>query len=180
MISRVTVSPERRLAILAMAKFAVIGLLLGTVIGVGMSLDGETKWSILFAPPLFAALGACTLGAVVAISWWLFPGRVTYSVGEGCLTAKRGKWVRRRVPLARISKIDFNEDVEPVDLIFTGWFGFTSAMPQLLITLNSTEGRWDPSNGAVEHFPRILLAGRAQARALHRLRQSAGLGQTET
>ena len=171
---RVTVRPDRRLALLAMAKLAGVSALVGVAVGVGMTLDGEPKWFLLAAPAGLAGFGAVTLGVLVALMWWAFPGRVTYTVADGFLTARRGNWTRKRIPIDRVAEIEFDQQIEWSDLVFSGWFGWISPIPMLLVTMTATTDRWDPSNGAVEPLPRILVSGAGQVEALRQLRE-AGL-----
>lgn len=162
---RMTIRPDRRLALLAMAKLAGVGGLVGLIVGVGMTLDGETKWSLLAGPAALAGLSASTLGLLLAITWWLLPGHVTYAVVDGFLTAHRGTRTRRRIAVERIANIDFDQHVAWTDLVFSGWFGYVSPLPALLVTMGATPNRWDPDNGAVIALPRILLCGVRQATA---------------
>ena len=108
----VTVRPDRRLALLALAKFAGLGAMIGLVVGVGMTLDGETKWSLLLGPLTLAAGGAATLGCFMALIWWIFPGQVTYAVVDGYLVARRGRRLRKRIAVERIAEIEFDEDID--------------------------------------------------------------------
>lgn len=124
-------------------------------------------------------MGAATLGPFLALTWWLLPGPVTYSVADGFLTARRGNWLRKRLPLDRIAGLDFDAEVHWSDLIFSGWFTWDSAIPSLSVTMTSTANRWDPSNSAVEELPCILLSGEHQRRALRELREALGQLPTE-
>ena len=171
----VTVRPDRRLALLALAKFAGLGSLLGAVVGVGMALDGESTWSLLAAPAVLAAVASATVGAVVALIWWLIPGRVIYTVADGFLTARRGAQARKRIPIDRVADLRFDQQIAWADLVFTGWFGFVSPIPKLLVTMTPTSNRWDPSNASVEQLPRILLSGPRQQEALLQLREAVQL-----
>jgi hypothetical protein len=76
-----------------MAKCAGIGALIGLVVGMGMTLDGESPLFILAAPLGIGIMSGATLGSLVSLSWWLFPGRVTYAVADGLLAARRGNSV---------------------------------------------------------------------------------------
>lgn len=165
----VTVRPDRRLALLAVGKFAGLGAMIGLVVGVGMTLDGESKWSLLFAPLTLAAGGAATLGCFMALMWWLFPGQVTYAVRDGFLVARRGRRIRKRIAVERIAVIEFDENIDGTDLALTGWFGYTSPIPRLVVTLTATPDRWDATNSATEFLPRILISGERQRRALREL-----------
>jgi len=170
-----TVRPDRWLTLLAVVKFAGVGAMVGIVVGVGMALDGETKWSLLLAPLTVAAGGAVTLGFVLALTWWAFPGRVTYEVSDGFLVARRGRWVRKRIAVDRIAEIEFDEDIDASDLALTGWFGYTSPIPGLVVTLTVTPDRWDVTNAAAVFLPRILISGERQERALRDLRRALNL-----
>lgn len=171
----VTVRPDRRLTLLAIAKFAGVGAMIGVIVGVGMTLDGETKWSLLLAPLTFAAGGAGTLGCFMALTWWAFPGQVTYIVADGFLVARRGSWVRQRIAVDRIAEMEFDEDIDGIDLALTGWFGYTSPIPGLVVTLTVTPDRWDVTNSAAVFLPRILISGERQQRALRDLRAAVNL-----
>ena len=171
----VTVRPDRRLALLALAKFAGLGAMVGLVVGVGMTLDGETRWSLLLGPVALAAWGAGTLGCFMALIWLMFPGRVTYAVVDGYLVARRGRWLRKRIAVERIAEIEFDEEIDGSDLAVTGWFGYTSPIPGLVVTLTVTTDRWDVSNAASESFPPILISGERQRSALRELRQALEL-----
>ena len=171
----VTVRPDRRLALLALAKFAGLGALIGLVVGVGLTLDGETKWSLLLGPLTLAPGSAGTLGCVIALTWWIFPGQVTYAVADGYLVARRGRWLRKRIAVERIGQLAFDEDIDGSDLAFTGWFGYTSPIPRLVVTLTVTSDRWDVTNAATEFLPRILISGERQRTALRELRQALEL-----
>lgn len=139
---------------------------MGLVAGVLMVADGESAWSLLLAPPMFAVIGAATLGVVVGLIWMMSVGRVTYVVTPTHLLGYRGRWKREEVELARVESIEFDEDIEWTDLVFTGWLGYTSPIPALVVHLDGNVDRWDPSNSAVIFFPRILLCGERQRRAL--------------
>lgn len=171
----VLVRPVKSLAFLAMAKCAGIGALIGLIVGIGMTVEGETAWSVLLAPVTFAGASAATLGTLSALLWWVFPGHVTYEVSDGYLTARRGSWVRKRIPVDRIAEIEFDEDIDASDLVFTGWFGYTSPIPGLVVTLNVTPDRWEVTNAAAVFLPRILISGRRQRQALGDLRQALGV-----
>ena len=171
----VTVRPDRRLALLALAKFAGLGAMIGLVVGVGMTLDGETKWSLLLGPLTLAAGGAATLGCFMALIWWIFPGQVTYAVVDGYLVARRGRRLRKRIAVERIAEIEFDEDIDGSDLALTGWFGYTSPIPGLVVTLTVTSDRWDVTNAATEFLPRILISGERQRGAIRELRQALEL-----
>lgn len=169
-----TVRADRWLALLAMAKFAGVGALIGLVVGVGMTLDGESPVFILAAPLGMGIIGGATLGSLVALSWWLFPGRVTYAVADGLLTARRGNSVRKQIPVERIAEIEFDQQIKWTDLVFSGWFGYLSPIPAICVTLTPTKDRWDPSNSASVGFPSILIAGERQRQALSQLRLALG------
>ena len=77
------------MALLAVAKFAGLGALIGIIVGVGASLDGESAWVLLEAPAALSFLGALSLGLVFALSWWFLAGHVTYSVEDGHLTTPK-------------------------------------------------------------------------------------------
>lgn len=172
---RVTVRSDRRLALLALAKFAGVGALLGLAMGIAMLLDGEPKWFLLAVPFGLAGFAGFTLGSLVALMWWLFPGRVTYTVADGFLTARRGNWIRKRIPIDRVAEIGFDEQVEWSHLVFSGWFDWVSPIPALFVTMTATPDRWDPTNGAVEELPRILVSGSRQVEAFRELREALGL-----
>lgn len=158
-----------------MAKCAGIGALIGLIVGIGMTVEGETAWSVLLGPVTFAAAGAATLGTLFAVLWWIFPGRVTYDVSNGYLTARRGSWVRKQIPVDRIAEIEFDEDIDASDLVLTGWFSHTSPLPCLVVTLTVTPDRWEVTNAAAVFLPRILLSGERQHQALRDLRQALGV-----
>ncbi|WP_205621049.1 hypothetical protein, partial [Intrasporangium chromatireducens] len=164
-----------RLALLAMAKMAAIGALLGIVIGIGMAVAGETPWSILLSPFAVGLLLGITLGPVVALNWYLLPGRVTYQVTDASLTAWRGGWRRKEIQVGRIADIHFDEQITWKDLVFSGWFGYSSPIPRLWVTLTATQDRWDPSNSAAENLPSILIAAERQRQAMLELRQALNL-----
>lgn len=115
------------------------------------------------------------MGCFVALTWWAFPGQVTYTVADGFLVARRGRRVRKRIAVERIAEVEFDEDIDASDLIFTGWFGYTSPIPGLVVTLTATPDRWDVTNAAAVFLPRILLSGERQERALDDLRQALNL-----
>jgi hypothetical protein len=171
----VTLQADRRLALLAMAKFAGVSVLLGLILGVGMTLDGQSPWFIPGLPVALGVLCAATLGSAAALTWYLLPGRVTYAFDDGFLVARRGNWTRKRVPAERIAGLEFDQKVAWTDLMFTGWFGYVSPIPALSVRLTQTSDRWNPTNGAVEHFPALLIAGRRQEEALRQLRQALSL-----
>lgn len=171
---RMTIRADRWLALLAMAKFAGVGALIGLVVGVGMTLDGESLLFILAAPLGMGIIGGATLGSLVALSWWLFPGRVTYAVADGLLTARRGNSVRKQIPVERIAEIEFDQQIKWTDLVLSGWFGYLSPIPAICVTLTPTKDRWDPSNSASVGFPSILMAGERQRKALSQLRLALG------
>jgi hypothetical protein len=171
----VTVRPDPRLAVLALAKIAGVFALMGLVIGIAMTFSGESPWSILGAPVALGVLGGLTLGSALAASWWLIPGRVSITLVDGFLMARRGQWLRKQVPVERIADIQFDQRVGWRDLVFRGWFGYESAIPTLLVTLTATTDRWDPSNSTTVWFPRMLIAGEQQRRAISDLRRALGL-----
>jgi hypothetical protein len=169
-----TVRADRWLALLAMAKLAGLGALIGLVVAVGMTLDGESPWFILAAPLGMGIIGGATLGSLVALSWWLVPGRVTYAVADGLLTARHGNGVRKQVPVERIAEIEFDRQIKWTDLVLSGWFSYVSPIPAIWVTLTPTKDRWDPSNSATVGFPSILIAGKRQRQALSQLRLALG------
>lgn len=170
--ARVTITADSRLAGWALVRWAGLCALVGLVVGVGMLFDGSPWWSLFAAPPVFAGAGALSLGLLTAASWWLVPGRVTYSVAGGRLLAHRGKWRRSDIPLDRIESVRFDCDLTWRDLVFSGWFGYDTPMPRLCVTLTTTPNRWDPTSGSTELLPTILLAGKSQEDALSQLRQA--------
>lgn len=97
-----------------------------------------------------------------------------YTIEKDFLTAYRGRWERKRIPLERVARVDFDQQVEPLELVLTGWFGWVSPIPALVVTLTPTPNRWDPSNSAQVPLPRILIAGDRQRRALNELRSAIG------
>jgi len=157
-----------------MAKFAGVGALIGLVVGVGMTLDGESPLFMLAAPLGMGIIGGAALGSLVALSWWLFPGRVTYAVADGLLTARRGNWVRKAIPVERIAEIEFDQQIKWTDLVLSGWFSYVSPIPAIWVTLTPTKDKWDPSNSATVGFPSILIAGERQRQALSQLRLALG------
>jgi len=172
----VTVHADRRLALLAIAKFAAIGALLGLVLGVGFAVEGKaTMWvAILLVPLGLALVCGATLGSVSAVSWSLLPGRMTYSLEDGLLTARRGQWIRKQVPVERIADLDFDQQIEWTHLVFFGWVR-ASPIPSLRLTLTATADKWDPSNSASIGLPSILISGRRQRQAVLELRGALGL-----
>jgi len=158
-----------------MAKLAGVGAAVGLAVGVLMAVEGESPWFILGGPLALGLLCGVTLGTAVSVSWYLVPGRVTYRVADGSLTAWRGGSIRKQVPLERIAEVDFDEHITWSDLVFTGWLGWGSPIPSLLVRLTSTKDRWDPSNSAIESLPSVLIAGTRQRRALLELRQALNL-----
>lgn len=122
--------------VLACGKSAGVGVLVGLVAGVLMVADGESAWSLLLAPPMFAVIGAATLGVVVGLIWMMSVGRVTYVVTPTHLLGYRGRWKREEVELARVESIELDEDIEWTDLVFTGWLGYTSPIPALVVHLD--------------------------------------------
>lgn len=174
----VTVRPDRRLALLAVAKFASIGACIGAFLGILMTVEGEGLWWLLLGPLVMAVFGGTTLGLVVALSWWAFPGHVTYAVGDGYLMAIRGRWLRQRIAVERISEIEFTEDIDGLGLALTGWFDYTSPIPVLVVTMTTTVDRCDVTNAATEFLPAILLSGERQRNALRDLRHAIGLPNT--
>lgn len=171
----VTVRPDRRLALLAVGKFAGIGAFVGAFVGILMTVEGEGMWWLLLGPLVVAAFGGATLGPVVALSWWAFPGHVTYAVGDGYLVARRGRWLRNRIAVERIAEIGFTEDLDGLDLALTGWFDYIPPLPALVVTLTTTADRWDVTSAATEFLPAILLSGERQRNALRDLRHAIGL-----
>lgn len=161
---------DKRLVWFAFARWGGLGALIGLVVGVLMWLDGEAWWSALSAPVLFAGGTAATFGLLQALVWWLWSGAVSFRVEGGCLSAYRGRRLRRSVPLDRVSDLDFDDDATEASLMLSGWFGWDTPLPSLLVTLNATDDRWDPSNGVTESFPAILLAGEGLTAALAELR----------
>ena len=172
------VRPDRRLAFLAIAKFAAISGVWGLVIAVGFSFDPQVAFpatEAVLIPPMLAVMGGGTLGAVLALVWWACAGQVTYTVAEGFLTVRRGRWIREQIPVERIADVGFDRRIRWTHLVFTEWFGHTSAIPVLSVTLTRTSNRWDPTNEAVVEMPRILLSGERQSAALAELRRALGL-----
>lgn len=172
---RVMVRADRRLALLAMAKLAGVGAAAGFCVGVLMAVEGETPWFILGGPLALGLLCGVTLGTAVSVSWYLIPGRVTYRVADGSLTAWRGSSIRKHVPLERIAQVEFDEHITWSDLVGAGWLGWGSPIPSLLVRLTPTKDSWDPSNSAIESLPSVLIAGARQQRALLDLRQALNL-----
>ena len=174
----VVIRPDRRLAFLALAKFAGIGAMIGFAIVVLVGVDPEVAFPLgdaLLIPVMLGVMGASTLGLCVAVAWWSLPGQVTYTVAEGLLTSSRGRWIRKQIPLERVASVDFDRHVRWTHLVFTHWFSYDSPIPTLSVTLTRTSDRWDPTNDAVVELPRILLSGQRQTAALRELRRVLGL-----
>lgn len=74
----------------------------------------------------------------------------------------------------RIDGISFDEQATWASLVFEGWFGYSSPIPALQVTLTVTADRWDLSNRAVVSLPRILLSGTRQSQALDDLTAAIG------
>ena len=172
----VVIRPDRRLGLLALVKLAGIGAMVGLVFfAAPMSIEERILWPLLWVPPMLAVMLTATLGVATGLLWWLFPGQVTYSVADGFLTARRGRWIRKQIPVERIADVAFDQHIRWTHLAFTHWFGYGSPIPELSVTLTRTSNRWDPTNAAVVVLPRILLSGERQTTALRELRQALGL-----
>lgn len=166
-----TIRADWRLLWCAPARWAGVACVVGVVIGGFMWADGLEWWNVLAMPAFLAVAAASTLGAVQALIWLGWSGTVTYRIEGDALSAYRGARRRRSVPLARVAELDFDLHATPWSLVMSGWWGYLTPLPRLLVTLNSTDDRWDPSNGAAEHFPAILLAGTDLESALADLRR---------
>ncbi len=86
-----------------------------------------------------------------------------------------GGRLRKQIPLERIAQVEFDEHITWSDLVFTGWLGWGSPIPSLLVRLRPTKDSWDPSSSAIESLPSVLIAGACQQRALLELRQALNL-----
>lgn len=170
-----TIRADWRLLWCAPARWAGAASVVGVVLGGLMWMDGLEWWNVLAMPAFLAVAAAATLGVGQALIWLAWSGTVTYRIEGDALSSYRGRRRRRSVPLARVAELDFDLDATPWSLVTSGWWDYATPLPRLLVTLNSTEDRWDPSNGATEHFPAILLAGTDLEPALATLRRRLAL-----
>ena len=136
-----------------------MGAVLGVVVGVVGVIDTQ-DWSLLMAPLVLAVVVGVPLGLLHAMTWLLWPCRVSYVVADGHFVASRGSRVIKRFRVEDVVSIqvgDEDQGLNWVTLIFSGWFSYYGPLPGSGITIGQ-RGRWDANAG--EHdLPKILLWG---------------------